>query len=186
MEENRERLRQRKKRRTISCFPCRDRKVKCDKSQPCNTCIQRSHPDLCTYEKGVGGPSTGYESLGSHISPSFGVTSPTSPACVQLPANDYSQHSESRTIDNSIGMTILKATSSSIVQAPFLGEHAIPSFARAQADSNGISIGGGDNVEGGLLPILGIWDTGTPVEASSTDGLGKFYEGLPSDREIIK
>lgn len=32
-----------------SCIPCRLRKVKCSGGQPCQTCIKRVHPQLCSY-----------------------------------------------------------------------------------------------------------------------------------------
>lgn len=42
----------RKKRKTRehkACYPCRQRKVKCDLSRPCQTCRERDHPELCDY-----------------------------------------------------------------------------------------------------------------------------------------
>jgi hypothetical protein len=47
----REMVRTRQKRKTTSCWPCRDRKVKCDKSQPCEICVKRGYPDLCWHER---------------------------------------------------------------------------------------------------------------------------------------
>ncbi|OCK78467.1 hypothetical protein K432DRAFT_301936 [Lepidopterella palustris CBS 459.81] len=41
--------RKRKAREYKACYPCRQRKVKCDQSVPCKTCIVREHPELCTY-----------------------------------------------------------------------------------------------------------------------------------------
>jgi hypothetical protein len=32
-----------------ACYPCRQRKVKCDQTVPCKTCVVREHPELCTY-----------------------------------------------------------------------------------------------------------------------------------------
>ncbi|KAJ9295526.1 transcriptional regulator family: Fungal Specific TF [Paecilomyces variotii] len=44
----RELLKQRRKTRAIkSCFPCRERKVRCDGRVPCSTCVRRGHQDLC-------------------------------------------------------------------------------------------------------------------------------------------
>ncbi|KAL5094934.1 hypothetical protein Trisim1_003541 [Trichoderma cf. simile WF8] len=36
-----------------SCYPCRQRKVKCDHSQPCQTCRKRGHPEICSYNVGT-------------------------------------------------------------------------------------------------------------------------------------
>jgi hypothetical protein len=33
-----------------SCIPCSPRKVRCDKSVPCGTCIRRGHPEACNRE----------------------------------------------------------------------------------------------------------------------------------------
>lgn len=35
-----------------ACIPCRRRKVRCDKSHPCNTCWKRGHPLICVYDLG--------------------------------------------------------------------------------------------------------------------------------------
>ncbi|KAK4066215.1 transcriptional regulator family: Fungal Specific TF [Trichoderma aggressivum f. europaeum] len=36
-----------------SCYPCRQRKVKCDHGQPCQTCRKRGHPEICSYNVGT-------------------------------------------------------------------------------------------------------------------------------------
>ncbi|KAI8938781.1 hypothetical protein NX059_004644 [Plenodomus lindquistii] len=41
--------RKRKAREYKACYPCRQRKVKCDQNVPCRTCVVREHPELCTY-----------------------------------------------------------------------------------------------------------------------------------------
>jgi hypothetical protein len=39
----------RRQRESKACYPCRQRKVKCDGSQPCRTCVRRDHPQICAY-----------------------------------------------------------------------------------------------------------------------------------------
>ncbi|EMC95612.1 hypothetical protein BAUCODRAFT_71670 [Baudoinia panamericana UAMH 10762] len=39
----------RKAREHKACYPCRQRKVKCDLERPCRTCRDRDHPELCSY-----------------------------------------------------------------------------------------------------------------------------------------
>lgn len=39
--------RKRRMRGIKSCFPCRHRKVRCDGSLPCVSCVKRGHPELC-------------------------------------------------------------------------------------------------------------------------------------------
>jgi hypothetical protein len=40
----------RKPREKTACLPCRKRKVGCDRTQPCKTCLERRHPEVCIYE----------------------------------------------------------------------------------------------------------------------------------------
>ncbi|EER25556.1 hypothetical protein D8B26_000133 [Coccidioides posadasii str. Silveira] len=43
--------RKKRKRRTLACLPCRNRKVKCDFGQPsCERCLKTAWPERCTYE----------------------------------------------------------------------------------------------------------------------------------------
>jgi Fungal Zn(2)-Cys(6) binuclear cluster domain len=45
-------LRQKRKLRPQSaCQPCRLRKVKCSYDQPCQTCVERDHSELCSYDQ---------------------------------------------------------------------------------------------------------------------------------------
>lgn len=40
-------------RQPLSCLPCRQRKLKCSRQQPCETCIKRNDESSCTYAKPV-------------------------------------------------------------------------------------------------------------------------------------
>jgi Fungal Zn(2)-Cys(6) binuclear cluster domain len=42
--------RKRKVRGQRACYPCRQRKVKCNHETPCQRCIERGHTDLCRYQ----------------------------------------------------------------------------------------------------------------------------------------
>ncbi|KAB8346018.1 hypothetical protein FH972_023070 [Carpinus fangiana] len=39
----------RKQREPKACYPCRQRKVRCDSQVPCKTCVERNHAHLCTW-----------------------------------------------------------------------------------------------------------------------------------------
>ncbi|KAL4932395.1 Zn(II)2Cys6 transcription factor [Aspergillus undulatus] len=39
----------RKQRESKACYPCRQRKVKCEGGHPCRTCARRDHPEICAY-----------------------------------------------------------------------------------------------------------------------------------------
>lgn len=50
-EEINERLRRKRKNRgQKACYPCRQRKVGCSYTKPCQKCVEREHPELCLYE----------------------------------------------------------------------------------------------------------------------------------------
>ncbi|KAJ5701824.1 hypothetical protein N7488_009372 [Penicillium malachiteum] len=49
MRVSRQRDTQRKSRTVLSCTPCRQRKVKCDRLAPCSQCIRRSAAESCDY-----------------------------------------------------------------------------------------------------------------------------------------
>ncbi|CUS07695.1 unnamed protein product [Tuber aestivum] len=40
----------------LSCAPCRNRKLKCNRSHPCENCTRRGDPSTCTYASTVNGP----------------------------------------------------------------------------------------------------------------------------------
>jgi hypothetical protein len=37
----------------ISCLRCRDKKLKCDRSSPCEKCVKAQIADTCTYQRGL-------------------------------------------------------------------------------------------------------------------------------------
>lgn len=41
----------RKARDPKACYACHRRKVKCDRGLPCDSCVKRDHPELCSYER---------------------------------------------------------------------------------------------------------------------------------------
>jgi hypothetical protein len=41
----------RKARDPKACYACHRRKVKCDRQLPCDSCVKRDHPELCSYER---------------------------------------------------------------------------------------------------------------------------------------
>lgn len=41
----------RKARDPKACYACHRRKVKCDRNLPCDSCVKRDHPELCSYER---------------------------------------------------------------------------------------------------------------------------------------
>lgn len=46
-------------RQVVSCVPCRTRKLKCDRQQPCNSCVKRGDVASCRFFGTVGSSGTG-------------------------------------------------------------------------------------------------------------------------------
>lgn len=57
--------RKRKVREHKACYPCRQRKVRCDSNIPCRTCIERNHADICTWNP----PSKRVDTGSTHDAP---------------------------------------------------------------------------------------------------------------------
>lgn len=189
LNEARERLKQRKKRRTTSCWPCRDRKVKCDKSRPCDTCLKRGHSDLCTYERVLGDQFSVVTPLvnpnGLHNSPASGGSATPGPGLQERPVShpdgDSSTVLSHGTIQNSSSTSPKGGR-----PEPFLGQNSIPHFVRDQTSAEDAT-GRRGNVEEGLMPILGLQDSPSdyPFLPTANDK-NSIYDALPSDREIIR
>ena len=37
----------------VSCLRCRDKKLKCDRTSPCENCVKAQIADSCTYQRGL-------------------------------------------------------------------------------------------------------------------------------------
>ncbi|KAJ4405795.1 hypothetical protein N0V82_010261 [Gnomoniopsis sp. IMI 355080] len=46
-------------RQVVSCLPCRNRKLKCDRQQPCASCVRRHEESGCTFHAGAKGGGAG-------------------------------------------------------------------------------------------------------------------------------
>jgi Fungal specific transcription factor domain/Fungal Zn(2)-Cys(6) binuclear cluster domain len=84
----------RKPRNKTACIPCRKRKVGCDKTSPCQTCIERRHPELCVYEStnDIGSPFMNMTSIVSP-SPSEHVSVPKNYLDMLMSKVDQLEHS---------------------------------------------------------------------------------------------
>ncbi|KAF2230229.1 hypothetical protein EV356DRAFT_526864 [Viridothelium virens] len=76
--------RKRKAREHKACYPCRQRKVKCTQEVPCKTCIDREHPELCTYH-----PPDKRRKTGSIGSGNNSVDAQSASSLVTLPRTDW-------------------------------------------------------------------------------------------------
>ncbi|KAI4736491.1 hypothetical protein E4T50_13022 [Aureobasidium sp. EXF-12298] len=67
--------RKRKAREHKACYPCRQRKVRCDLARPCRTCVEREHPELCDYHPPSKKQNTSSSSAASLALPTAGTSS---------------------------------------------------------------------------------------------------------------
>ncbi|KAL1640903.1 hypothetical protein SLS58_006519 [Diplodia intermedia] len=52
-----------------ACYPCNQRKVKCDMNNPCGTCVKRDHPDICVYNHNDASETDNRRQMLDHPSP---------------------------------------------------------------------------------------------------------------------
>lgn len=76
----------RSRRPPLSCAPCRRRKVKCDRRQPCNQCISHNMADLCYYQ------NKERNRVSSHLPPRAATQISSSPDTA-LPPTHLESHS---------------------------------------------------------------------------------------------
>ncbi|EFQ32804.1 fungal specific transcription factor domain-containing protein [Colletotrichum graminicola M1.001] len=199
----------RKVRYGTACWPCRQRKVKCDNKQPCENCVKREHPQLCSYK-----PNR-TASHGAHYKPAGSVTtegtnSATGAADNGTPSsanNRKRAHSpEDPVSDAAAGAPPLKqetgganwsrsaivAASVEETEAPeavtrYLGQNSIPSLLREQSAADDMQEG--VDIRQDMRSILGL-DTSAPFPLMSSKHLDSLTREisaeLPSDREVMK
>ncbi|KAJ4259540.1 hypothetical protein NW762_007469 [Fusarium torreyae] len=56
-----------------ACLPCRERKVRCNHEQPCQTCVKRGHSDLCFYDQDPDLSGSQHEPTEPHIESTTGL-----------------------------------------------------------------------------------------------------------------
>ncbi|KAM0257769.1 hypothetical protein ACHAQJ_004220 [Trichoderma viride] len=134
-----------------ACYPCRERKVKCDHSQPCQTCQKRGHPEICTYAldknkcKHAAHGSQGHETRRRGC-PQFDQSRPKSPSANLSSQNDDGQGPNGESFIQSVGdKTRTEASSvnhtngSSIspdVQQTYEGNNSILGLLRQHTDDS--------------------------------------------------
>lgn len=173
--------------------------MKCDNKSPCENCVKREHPQLCSYKPNRATPH-GTLKNGSAASepPSHGVKRQHSPDAV----NSRSQSVEGRpeTSIRAYGMytytyASCRTVSHSDTAEPdtadttrYLGQNSIPALLREQSSPNE-PLEGVENIRQDMRSILGL-DNTAPFPLMSSRHLDKMTldisSELPSDREVMK
>jgi hypothetical protein len=168
--------------------------VKCDNKHPCENCVKREHPQLCSYK-----PNQRTQSKSGTPGHKGVAKRPLSPNSA-----DSGGRSEKRqdSWPRALGMTALASSSGWLfadgdiassedadVPGPprYMGQNSIPSLLREQ--SSQINADDDGDIRGNLQSILGL-DTSAPFPLMSSKHLDRLTQDitaeLPSDREVMK
>ncbi|KAI9048008.1 hypothetical protein LZ554_007806 [Drepanopeziza brunnea f. sp. 'monogermtubi'] len=160
----------RKVRYGTACWPCRQRKVKCDNQQPCENCVKRDHAGLCSYNP----------------KQNPAKASPASVAGVKRPRSPGSEGSKKdedrwpRTTDEEDPN-----------ESRYLGQNSIAAFLGEEAHAGEtLADGEQDVIRKDIMPILGLQISSAPYPFMSTQHMDKIRHdigaSLPSDRDVLK
>ncbi|KAG5982042.1 hypothetical protein E4U55_002390 [Claviceps digitariae] len=177
----------RKVRYGTACWPCRQRKVKCDNKQPCENCVKREHPHLCSYKPNRAVANNSASSSSSSSSFAFQNVQSRKRARSCSDGRGGNRKSEggdswSRTIGISTSLD-----DSEPAGDRYLGQNSIPALLREQSSSN--EKNDSVDIRQDMRSILGL-DTSAPFPLMSSQHLHKLGQDisaeLPSDREVMK
>ncbi|KZL70442.1 fungal specific transcription factor domain-containing protein [Colletotrichum tofieldiae] len=195
-----------------ACWPCRQRKVKCDNKQPCENCVKREHPQLCSYKpnrtashgnhhKPAGSVTTDGANSAAGVAGTTGNGTPSSannrkrPHSPEDPGADVAagapplkQEPGSATWPRSaIVAAGVEETEAPEAVTRYLGQNSIPSLLREQSAANDLQEG--VDIRQDMRSILGL-DTSAPFPLMSSKHLDSLTREisaeLPSDREVMK
>ncbi|KIH89375.1 c6 zinc finger domain containing protein [Sporothrix brasiliensis 5110] len=180
----------RKVRYGTACWPCRQRKVKCDNKQPCENCVKRDHAQLCSYKPNR--PSSGKNAAPSSSSTAIPSTELGSPAVLLASGKKRARSPNSsdgrRTTSLEPAGDAIRVDSDANEMSRYLGQNSIPALLREQA-SPSRQEEGVEYIRQDMRSILGL-DNSAPFPLMSSRHLDRLTldisAELPSDREVMK
>uniref|UniRef100_A0A0D2XEX3 Zn(2)-C6 fungal-type domain-containing protein n=1 Tax=Fusarium oxysporum (strain Fo5176) TaxID=660025 RepID=A0A0D2XEX3_FUSOF len=174
----------RKVRYGTACWPCRQRKVKCDNKQPCENCVKREHPRLCSYKPNRSSTSKPSGS-GAPSEASQGIANRKRTLSFSEAPRDEGVRKVER--QDSWPRTLASIDEPEVAADRYLGQNSIPALLREQ--SSPVHKGEGLDIRQDMRSILGL-DTSAPFPLMSSHHLQKLTQDisteLPSDREVMK
>lgn len=181
----------REQRGATACYPCRQRKVKCDSDQPCKTCKRRNHPEICIYTAPEQTASTRRSPVRRRAPASSNedVSSPNSSALPRGRLGHVSVPSPSSSLHRAFGSRQLHATSldrGTVTRDvyPFSGDNSLPSIIR-NSTQNAI-----ETLSRDIEPALGLQNTYTIYpfmdEELQHNPSASLTKVLPQREEILK
>jgi hypothetical protein len=156
-----------------ACWPCRQRKVKCDNKSPCENCVKREHSQLCSYKPNRSAAKA--DSFSDSASVSQIRKRPHSP-----------DEQDARSLSNEARESI-SAYESEAVETRYVGQNSIPALLREQTSANepeDVNV-----IRQDMQSLLGL-DNSAPFPLMSARHLNRLTSDisseLPSDREVMK
>ncbi|KAL2128098.1 hypothetical protein VTI74DRAFT_9739 [Chaetomium olivicolor] len=162
----------RKVRYGTACWPCRQRKVKCDNKSPCENCVKREHPQLCSYKPNRSATGKSISVASDHATPN--KKRARSP-------DEQEARSQSREAREAISAYEPDNTETT----RYVGQNSIPALLREQTAANEPQEG----IRQDMRSLLGL-DNSAPFPLMSSRHLDRLTSDisseLPSDREVMK
>ncbi|KAI0481875.1 fungal-specific transcription factor domain-containing protein [Xylaria cf. heliscus] len=167
----------RKVRYGTACWPCRQRKVKCTNDLPCENCIKREHPQLCSYKPNRSAAS-------KQASLATGSNSSKKRAHSPDGIGDNAQEGDQQQPDG--WRQAIDHTETNNELNRYVGQNSIPALLRDQPSP--IETKDGVDIRRDMRPIFGL-DTSAPFPLMSSKHLDMMtqdiYSELPPDREVM-
>ncbi|KAK4638749.1 hypothetical protein QC761_0101170 [Podospora bellae-mahoneyi] len=164
----------RKVRYGTACWPCRQRKVKCDNKSPCENCVKREHPSLCSYKPNRSATSKSGSFGTESLTP--GKKRPRSPD----DADTRSQSNDPREAISTYEPDTAETTR-------YVGQNSIPALLRERTAANEPQ--DVNEIRQDMRSLLGL-DNSAPFPLMSSRHLDRLTSDisaeLPSDREVMK
>lgn len=178
-----------------ACWPCRQRKVKCDNKSPCDNCVRREHAQLCSYKpnrsaatkNSSSGPETPQSRKREHSPDEQDRRSLSNDATPDTGIRVFGKYaSPSQTV--LLSHIPILPEPDSVDASRYLGQNSIPALLREQASPNEPQKGV-DTIRQDMRSILGL-DNTAPFPLMSARHLDRLTQDisaeLPSDREVMK
>ncbi|EWZ30911.1 uncharacterized protein FOBCDRAFT_233567 [Fusarium oxysporum Fo47] len=144
-----------------ACLPCRERKVRCNHQQPCQTCVKRGHSDLCFYDQ-----------------PRASSSPTPQPHQPELQATTESSHRSNNATDP--GYPVSRNGSVSNTSPSLLGDNSIISVAKPDTTQPHSNNERRTAFETGILPLLGM-DGASDVGRGTSAGRSETTLALDQD-----
>lgn len=160
----------RKKRRSRisnACYPCRQRKVRCNSTRPCRNCVERDHEDICSFE--------------DH------VTQKNRDSGINLPSKRRRTGTREQSLNPEKNIPGHLEDPRAGCEGPIFGSNSVPSFVCNNFDQQTDDVYAERGLQRDILPMLGFQvDRGQSVGSSaSTDYLETgLAKSLPKLHDI--